>query len=135
MPDGQGPTIPPPNELIQKLLDRSGGGPLARTVQLTGYLGAAADGRVRLYASLEDTTQYVELTAAQVLHSEPVPIDVLPGGAMRLWVDRETEVLSVRSESATVEARYLTGPITERHLVCRERMIVDRKGPPTDPCP
>ena len=54
------------------------------TVRLTGYLGRShRQGCVRLYTSLDDLSQFVDIKEADVVHVEDVPESVMEHGGSR----------------------------------------------------
>ncbi len=64
------------------------------TTTLRGYVGPAqADGRIRLYASLDDLSESVEIDNEDVLHHAETPESIQPFGSLTLWVRREAEVV------------------------------------------
>ena len=109
--------------------------PLPSSVRLAGYIGGTSGGKVRLYASLESPSQFLEISEEDVLYSEEANGDVLPGKGMYLWVNAEAQIHCVRFEAANVEARYLAGPIAEAYLAGEQAEAVSQGMPITLWCP
>ena len=77
---------------------------------LTGFLGAAADSKqTRIYwdASLGS---YVDVDAADIIHSEPLPKEQSPLGGSYIWVKRSAEV-TVAAGGQTTKGKFFEGPL------------------------
>lgn len=65
-----------------------------------GYTGSASSGdHIRLYASLYNLSQCVEIRRADVLHVEEAPAQLLPFGGSVLWLKSDATVVRRRQES------------------------------------
>jgi hypothetical protein len=101
-----------PDALVQRL---SGGGGPRPTVVLRGLVGeGATEGSWRLYLS-QQLDEYVEVDAADVLHSEPVDASV-PLAGTALWVRAGASLRYTQVSSRQVQADFLQGGIATRHL-------------------
>jgi hypothetical protein len=102
--------------LIQKLRGDLGT-EAEQTVRLMGYVGRGGkDGTIRLYPTLEDLSQYIEINEADIVHSEDVPDTVMEHGASSLWVKASAELTHRQTQTETIQAQYLTGGIAQDHL-------------------
>src|SRR5262245_48788003 len=87
------------------------------TVKLTGYVGRSPrSGSVRLYTSLEDLSQYLEIAEDDVVHSEEAPETVLEHGGTYVWVKQSAEIVHGVSQTTKVQAQFLAGGIADANL-------------------
>jgi hypothetical protein len=94
------------DQLVQKLVPDPSQGPPNATV-LRGYLGRGTDkGSWRLYLSA-DLDEYVELSEADILHTQKLPDDQ---GTL-VWVPKTLALNHVRVQSEEVQADFLRGHI------------------------
>jgi len=87
------------------------------TVRLMGYVGRATrQGCVRLYPSLDDLSQYIDVQESDIVHVEQVPESVMEHGGSSLWVKQSAELVHSRTETTTVQAQFLGGGIAATNL-------------------
>ncbi len=70
---------------------------------LRGYIGAGQDeGSIRIYASLDDLSESVEVKKDDVIHHEPTPESIQPFGGTTVWIrqDAQTTLKVDRVEKA-----------------------------------
>lgn len=117
--------------LIAKLVPDAGAVP-PRLSKYVGYVGKAANGRVRIYSDLE-LTSYVELDEDAIEHWYEVPESEMPDGATAVLVRPETKVQVVAQYSATTEAgaELLGGSITDANLAAGHGAVVANFTPAT----
>jgi hypothetical protein len=88
-----------------------------QTVRLMGYVGRSGkEGSIRLYPTLDDLSQYIEIREEDVLHSEDVPDTIMEHGASSLWVKASAELLHRQTQTQTVQAQFLGGGIAQENL-------------------
>jgi|SRR5215216_3152751 len=76
----------PQHPLLQKLQ-----GSTAVTT-LRGYIGAGKDeGSVRIYATLDDLSESVEVKKDDVLHYEATPESIQPFGSTTIWIKQDAQ--------------------------------------------
>src|SRR5215216_2576698 len=76
----------PQHPLLQKLQ-----GSTAVTT-LRGYIGAGKDeGSVRIYATLDDLSESVEVKKEDVLHYESTPESIQPFGSATIWIRQDAQ--------------------------------------------
>jgi hypothetical protein len=83
-------------------------------VKLVGYFGPTPTGMVRLYRSLDDLSEYVDIAEADIAYTEEVSSKPR---AFYVWVRKEALVNSVYVQPASAETRFLEGEITVGNLV------------------
>jgi hypothetical protein len=110
--EGSGPE-PPRSELVGKLT--GAGGEPTPTVVLRGLVGEGSQGGTwRLYLS-QSFDEYVELAAADVVHSQAVDESAPLAGTL-VWVRVGARLTYTQVSSREVQADFLQGGITARHL-------------------
>ena len=76
----------PQHPLLQKLQ-----GSTAVTT-LRGYIGAGKDeGSIRIYATLDDLSESVEVKKEDVLHHESTPESIQPFGSTTIWIKQDAQ--------------------------------------------
>ena len=78
---------------------------------LTGFLGASSESkqtRIYLDASL---SSYVDVDAADIIHSEPLPREQSPLGGSYIWVKRSAEVSMGSAGGPTAKGKFFQGPL------------------------
>ena len=79
-------------------------------VRLQGYVGPTKNGEtLRLYAALEDLSDYIDIPRDEVLRSAEAPEAVAPKGGVYVWVKPDAQLVYTRTHSATALARDLGG--------------------------
>ena len=79
-------------------------------VRLQGYVGPKKnDTTLRLYASFEDLSEYIDISRDEVLRSVAAPEAVVPNGGVYVWVKPAAQLVYTRTHSATALARDLGG--------------------------
>jgi hypothetical protein len=82
-----------------------------------GYVGRSGkEGHVRVYPTLDDLSQYIEIREEDIVHSEDVPDTVMEHGASSLWVKGSAELVHHQTQTETVQAQFLGGGIAQEHL-------------------
>jgi hypothetical protein len=111
----------PPNENLSKLASSSKNGDPGDYVGLKGYIGPAEDGAksVRIYPSLHDLSEYVEVGHDAIVHHEKASEHDLPGGH-RVWVKKDSRVTYHREQKVSAEAGMLGGAISRAHLSAQQ---------------
>jgi hypothetical protein len=72
---------------------------------LRGYVGpSTSDDRIKLYASLDDLTNSVEIAKDDILHFAELPESILPLGAVTIWLKKRAEVTFSHTEKNAVAA-------------------------------
>jgi hypothetical protein len=101
---GKSPDVHP---VLEKLADAAQPGD---AVRLQGYAGPTKDDKtLRLYASLDDLSQYIEVPRDEVLKSAAAPEAAAPNGGVYAWVKPDAELVYTRTHSVTALARDLGG--------------------------
>jgi len=78
-------------------------------MSLSGYIGTSLqDGHVKLYPTLDDLSESVEIARADILHAADDP--KAPQGGTTVWVKKDAPVTYHRTESVKTSAQQL--PIT-----------------------
>jgi hypothetical protein len=79
-------------------------------VRLQGYVkGSKDDKTLRLYASFEDLSEYIEVPKRDVLKSAAAPEAAAPNGGVYAWVKPDAELAHTRIHSVKARARDLGG--------------------------
>jgi len=79
-------------------------------VRLQGYVGPTKNDRtLRLYASFEDLSEYIDVPKDEALRSAAAPEAVVPNGGVYVWVKPDAQLVYTRTHSATALARDLGG--------------------------
>jgi hypothetical protein len=79
-------------------------------VRLQGYVGPTKNDRtLRLYASFEDLSEYIDVPRDQALRSAAAPEAVVPNGGVYVWVKPDAQLVYTRTHSVTSLARDLGG--------------------------
>jgi hypothetical protein len=82
----------------------------ADAVRLQGYLGPTKNDRtLRLYASFEYLSEYIDVPRDEALRSAAAPEAVVPNGGVYVWVKPDARLVYTRTHSATALARDLGG--------------------------
>ena len=77
----------------------TGGEEPESAVRFAGYIGESGQaGKVRLYLTLNDLSQYVEFEEKAVLHTAEAPENVLPQKGLFVWVKANSQVLAIRAK-------------------------------------
>ncbi len=120
--------------LRHKLLEKVNEGRTSDLTTLKGYVGPAEKkGFVRIYSSLEDLGESVEVAEDDIVHHESVTQAGLPDGAVMLWLKPETKV-SVRRERSK-EAIGVSRYLKEEELVRgRVRIVIPGGGLQSQVC-
>jgi hypothetical protein len=84
---------------------------LKRLIKCTGYVGRAAPGRVRLYLSLNNLSQYVEFDERAIVRTYKT------GGRVMVWVNPATRVRAVQVR--TLPARALARVVAKNRRLKR----------------
>ncbi len=80
----------PTHPLLQRLVSERA----TNVTTLRGYVGPSdVQGRVRLYASLHDLSESIEIDRDDVLHYADTPERIQPFGSLTLWVRRDAQVV------------------------------------------
>ena len=99
------------NLQVHPLLMKLGIEGATNTTSLLGYVGPSTnEGHVRLYSSLEDLSNSVEIRREDILHSSPTPDSVLPYGGTIIWLRKDAQVTYQRTEKTVVSAPVETNP-------------------------
>jgi hypothetical protein len=84
--------------------------PHGDAVRLQGYVQATKDNKtLRLYASSEDPSEYIDVPRAAVLKQAAAPEAAAPNDGVYAWVKPDTELVYTRIHSVTARARDLGG--------------------------
>jgi hypothetical protein len=111
------------NLQVHPLLKKLGVEGAANAISLTGYVGPAShDGNLRLYSSLEDLSNSVEVRREDVLHSAPTPESVLPYGGTIIWLKKDAQVTYHRTEKTVVSAPVETNALEVKQGRLRIRL-------------
>jgi len=79
-------------------------------VRLQGYVGPTKNERtLRLYASFDDLSEYIDVPRDAVLRSTDAPESVAPNRGVYVWVNPDAQLVYTRTHSATALARDLGG--------------------------
>lgn len=82
----------------------------ADAVRLQGYVGPTKNDRtLRLYASCDDLSEYIEVPRDEVLRSAAAPEAVVPNSGVYVWVKPDAQLVFTRTHTATALARDLGG--------------------------
>ena len=92
---------------------------LRDAVPLQGYVGPTKnDKTLRLYASFEDLSEYIDVPRDDVFKSAAAPEAMAPNGGVYVWVKPDAQLVYTRTHSATALARDLGGAsVRELQLV------------------
>ncbi len=83
---------------------------LSDAVRLQGYVGPTKnDKTLRLYASFEDLSEYIDVPRDDVFKSAAAPEAMAPNGGVYVWVKPDAQLVYTRTHSATALARDLGG--------------------------
>jgi hypothetical protein len=83
---------------------------LGDAVRLQGYVGPTKDDKtLRLYASFEDLSEYIEVPRDEVLKSAKTPEAAAPNGIVYAWVKPDAQLVYTRTHSVTARVRDLGG--------------------------
>jgi hypothetical protein len=103
-----------------------------------GYTGSASSGdHIRLYASLYNLSQCVEIRRADVLHVEEAPAQLLPFGGSVLWLKSDATVVRRRQESVADIYSAAVPPSSDGRLRITRRQraeFADDCHSPCQPC-
>jgi hypothetical protein len=88
-------------------------------VRCTGYVGRAAPGRVRLYLSLKNLSQYVEFEERAIVRTHKA------GDRVMVWLNPATRVRAVYVR--TLPARTLTRVVAANRRLKRW-LVANRRG-------
>ena len=101
---GKSPDVHP---VLETLADAAQTGD---AVRLQGYAGPTKDDKtLRLYASLDDLSEYVEMSRDDLLKSAAAPEAMAPKGGVYLWVKPDAQLVWTRTQSNSSLARDLGG--------------------------
>lgn len=104
-----------PHPVVEKLVPEPGSP--ADVVQIVGYIGRSArPEHYRVYMSLQQLDEYVDVPVAAVVHHEDVPDTEMAHGGTRLWLQASAEVVHETRQSTRTEARFLEGSIADEYL-------------------
>jgi len=79
-------------------------------VRLQGYVGPTKNEKIlRLYASFEDLSEYIDVPRDDVVKSAAAPEAMAPNGGVYAWVKPDAELVYTRTQSVTAPARELGG--------------------------
>jgi hypothetical protein len=79
----------PEHPLLKKLVTEK----KTDVTALQGYVGpSSTPGCIRVYATLDNLEESVEVAEADVLHYEKTPEGVLPHGAVTVWIKGDADV-------------------------------------------
>ena len=85
------------------LLTKLGTTGATNATSLRGYVGPSSNEEtVRLYSSLEDLSESVDVLRKDILHSAPTPDSVLPYGGTIIWLSKDAQVTFHRSAKTAV---------------------------------
>src|SRR5271156_6761416 len=82
----------------------------ADAVRLQGYVGPTKDDKtLRLYASFEDLSEFIDVPRNEMLRSAAAPEAMAPKGGVYVWVKPDAQLVRTRTHSDTALARDLGG--------------------------
>lgn len=114
------------------LLTKLGLSGATNATSLTGYVGPSGNAdTVRLYSSLENLSESVEVLRKDILHSASTPDTVLPYGGTIIWLRKDSQVTFHRSQHTAVfqPADNLQAPAAGDPLVVsRGRLNIRVRG-------
>ena len=86
----------PENPLLAKLVAAGA----SNVMPLQGYVGPSTrETHITLYPNLNDLSESFEIAKTDILHFAETPETVLPYGGMVVWVKKDAQIISRRSES------------------------------------
>ena len=97
------------NPLVGKIVKDPNAPP--DTLCLRGFAGASSEeGCIRLYFD-NQFSDYVDVPESAILHSEDVPKEYSPFGAVYVWIERDAELTHGKAASERFKATFLQGRI------------------------
>lgn len=91
--------------------------PSEPTIKLAGYVGRASqEGYIRVYATLDDLSCYLEIRREDVVHAEDVPESLMEHGGTFVWVKQSAEIVQGQTQVSKIQAQFLGGGISEEFL-------------------
>jgi len=94
------------------LLTKAAAQGAASLTALAGYIGPSTrDGYVRVYPTLDDLTQFVEVARSDIDHAMEEPESELPHGAVKVWLKSDAEIEIHRVETAGTKAAVDSGKL------------------------
>lgn len=115
-----GPGAPSPHPLIEKFAAASPKGDPSDVVKLQGYVGPGDDAdHIRLYPSLDDLSEHLEIAKADIVHHADAPESVLPHGGTFVWVKKGANVALHRTQKTRTTADMISGAISDANLSAR----------------
>ena len=103
-----------PDDIIQYIIPDPTVMPDVR--MLAGFLGQSPrKGYWRLYLTLE-LNEYVEFSAEDCLHSQPLRTEQNPLGGTIVWIKRDAKLQHTRATPTRTQAEFLQGEVMQRFL-------------------
>ena len=90
-------------------------------IKLQGYIGPGSDAdHLRLYPSLDDFSESVEIARADVLDHADAPKSSFPHGGTSVWLKKGANVVYNRTQQVKTYAEFLGGAISRAHLSAQQ---------------
>jgi hypothetical protein len=106
------------------LLTKLGIAGATNATSITGYVGPSGNpDTVRLYSSLENLLDSIEVLRKDILHSASTPDTVLPYGGTIIWLKKDSQVTFHRSEQTAA-----VSPDDNSLMINRGRLNIRVRG-------